>query len=165
MNVELTFRNYYKPLCLYALHYLKDVDAAEDAVQDCFVRLLEQAVQPESIKAWLYTAVRNRCIDLLRKQQPLITTDIQPEDLDGQITDEEAQERSFHEAELWNVIDNLPRRCREVLLLAKRDKLKYSEIAQRMGISEKTVENQMSKALRLLRRQKPTFFYTFSFLF
>ena len=73
--------------------------------------------------------------------------------------------RSFHEAELWNVIDNLPRRCREVLLLAKRDKLKYSEIAQRMGISEKTVENQMSKALRLLRRQKPTIFYTFSFLF
>ena len=149
-SADLTFRTYYRPLCLYALHYLKDVEATEDVVQDCFVRLLEADDKPCNQRAWLFTAVRNRCIDLLRRRNPLLT-DLQPEDLDGLISDEEAQERAQREAELWTAVDALPPRCREVLLLAKRDGLKYSEIAERMGISPKTVEHQMSKALRLLR--------------
>lgn len=159
-NIDLSFRTYYRPLCLYALHYLRDVQAAEDTVQDCFVSLLEAEVTPENTRAWLYTAVRNRCIDQLRRRQPLFA-DIQPTDLDGCITDEEAQERSLHEAELWTAVDTLPPRCREVLLLAKRDGLTYNEIALRMGISVKTVEHQMSKALRTLRKRKADFFYSF----
>lgn len=150
MNTDLLFRQYYRPLCLYALHYLGDVEAAEDAVQDCFVRLIETEGPPSNVRAWLYAAVRNRCIDQLRRARPT-AGDILPEDLAGVISDEEAQERSQREAELWTAIDALPPRCREVLLLAKRDGLKYSEIAARMGITEKTVEHQMSKALRRLR--------------
>ena len=135
---------------LYALHYLKDVEAVEDVVQDCFVRLMECEDKPHNIRAWLYTAVRNRCIDQLRRVNP-IESDIQPEDLDGQISDDEAQERSVHEARLWTAIDELPKRCREILLLSKRDGLTYHEIAQRLGLSEKTVEHQVSKALKRLR--------------
>ena len=164
MNIDLTFRTYYRPLCLYALHYLNDVEAAEDAVQDCFVRLLEAGARPDNVRAWLYAAVRNRCIDQLRRARPT-AGDILPEDLAGVISDEEAQERSQREAELWTAIDALPPRCREVLLLAKRDGLKYSEIAARMGITEKTVEHQMSKALRRLRGRADAILYSFFTLF
>jgi RNA polymerase sigma-70 factor (ECF subfamily) len=160
MTADLLFRNYYRPLCLYALHYLKDVDDAEDVVQDCFVRMMEAEEEPQNARAWLFTAVRNRCIDLLRRHNPLLTG-ILPEDQDGQISDEEAQERSFSEARLWEAIDQLPVRCREVFLLAKRDGLTYREIAQRLHLSEKTVEHQVSKALKRLRGQRNNFFFIF----
>jgi RNA polymerase sigma-70 factor (ECF subfamily) len=160
MNTDALFRNYYRPLCIYALHYLHDVEQVEDVVQDCFVRLLEATNEPQNSRAWLYTAVRNRCIDLLRQHNPLLT-DIQPKDLDGLISDDEAQERSFSEARLWEAIDGLPSRCREIFLLSKRDGLTYREIAQRLGLSEKTVEHQVSKALKRLRGQQNDFFFIF----
>ena len=160
MTANLIFRHYYRPLCIYALHYLKDLDDAEDTVQDCFVRLLEMEDEPENCRAWLYTAVRNHCIDQLRKSKGA-ETDILPEDLEGTISDDEAQERSVHEAELWAAIDALPARCREIFLLSKRDGLSYSDISQRLGLSEKTVEHQISKALKRLRNQKEQFFFTF----
>lgn len=160
MNTDALFRNYYRPLCIYALHYLHDVEQVEDVVQDSFVRLLEATNEPQNSRAWLYTAVRNRCIDLLRQHNPLLT-DIQPKDLDGLISDDEAQERSFSEARLWEAIDGLPSRCREIFLLSKRDGLTYREIAQRLGLSEKTVEHQVSKALKRLRGQQNNFFFIF----
>ena len=148
MNFQLLFRNYYRPLCLYALHYINNVDDVEDVVQDCFVRLLEASVEPRNVRAWLYAAVRNRCIDLLR-QAP---HSVEPPAVGLEAaTDEEQQERSLREARLWEAIDALPARCREVFLLSKRDGLTYAQIAQRLGLSEKTVEHQVSKALKRLR--------------
>ena len=74
------------------MHYLSgDTDRAEDVVQDCFVRLWQKEVVHD--KAFLFTAVRNACIDLLRRNDPLCH-DIEPKDLDGAITDAEAQNRS-----------------------------------------------------------------------
>lgn len=162
MKTDLLFRQYYRQLCLYALHYLKDVDGSEDVVQDCFVRLMETHPEPTDARAWLYVAVRNRCIDMLRRQSP-IATEILPVDLDGYISDEEAQERSVREAALWAAVDALPQRQRQVLLLAKRDGLTYREIALRMNISEKTVEHQLSSALKKLRGHKSDFFFIFLF--
>ena len=148
MNFQLLFRNYYRPLCLYALHYINNVDDVEDVVQDCFVRLLEASVEPRNVRAWLYAAVRNRCIDLLRQSSPAVEPLAVGQEA---ATDEEQQERSLREARLWEAIDALPARCREVFLLSKRDGLTYAQIAQRLGLSEKTVEHQVSKALKRLR--------------
>ena len=160
VEAGLLFRNYYRPLCLYALHYLNDVEQAEDAVQDCFVRLLVQAVKPQNARAWLYAAVRNRCIDLLRRKHPMIGDATADAYLDG-LSDEEAQERSVDEAALWEAVDQLPARQREVLLMAKRDGHTYAEIADRLGISVKTVEHLLSRALKKLRGHKNSFFLTF----
>ena len=162
VETGLLFRYYYRPLCLYALHYLHDAEQVEDAVQDCFVRLLEQAVEPQNVRAWLYAAVRNRCIDLLRRKHPTIGDNSADAYLDG-LSDEEAQERSVDEAALWEAIDQLPTRQREVLLLAKRDGHTYAEIATRSGISVKTVEHLLSRALKKLRGHKSSFFLTFFF--
>lgn len=149
MFIETTFKQMYRPLCLYAMHYLHgDADSAEDIVQDCFAKLWE--TDTVNTRSFLYTAVRNACIDHLRRQHPEVTN-FAPCDLDGIITDDDARQRSAYEARLWESIDSLPKRCREVLLMGKRDGMTYQEIADELGLSVKTVEHQMSKALKRLR--------------
>lgn len=157
---DLAFQQYYRPLCLYAIHYLQDIDEAEDIVQDCFVRLLELGKYDKPL---LYTTVRNACIDRLRRKNPILR-EISPSDLSGVISDEQAIDSSYREAELWTAIDELPSRCREIFLMGKRDGMTYREIAEELGLSEKTVEHQMSKALKILRGKKENFLFLLPFL-
>lgn len=154
---DSVFKQYYRPLCLYALHYLHDITEAEDVVQDCFVRMIEHGM-PDYPKPFLYTSVRNACIDRLRRQNPF-AVDISPSDLQNKISDEEAADRSFREAELWTAIDSLPERCREIFLMSKRDGMTYREIAEELSLSEKTVEHQISKALKILRGKRDDLLY------
>lgn len=162
-DIEETFRCYYKPLCLYAMHYLHDMDLVEDVVQDCFVELWERMNAEKtvsSVKSYLYMMVRNRCLDTLKKDNQIDYNSL-PSDLENIIQDEEAEERSLIEARLWTAIDSLPERCREVFLLSKRDGLKYKEIADKLDISVNTVENQVSKALRILKEGSKKIYYFF----
>lgn len=166
LNIDLLFKGFYRPLCLYAVHYLQDINAAEDIVGDCFVSLLEHTKagkQLDNPKSYLYTMVRNACLDRLRKENSFIA-DFSPTDLEGHISDEEAADRSFHEAKLWAAIDSLPDKCRQVFLMSKRDNMKYQEIAQGLGISEKTVEHHISKALKTLRGKEKDIFYCLSWM-
>ena len=163
-EIDLIFQQHYRPLCLYATHYLHDIDEAEDVVQDCFVKLISRSIMPENIKAFLYTSVRNASIDRLRRQSP-IDTEISPSDLSGTISDNnQAQESSFREAELWTAIELLPERCREIFLMSKRDGMTYREIAEELDQSEKTVEHQISKALKTLRGKKEDFLADFFYI-
>lgn len=171
-EIELVFQQYYRPLCLYALHYLHDLDGAEDVVQDCFVRLLEtnrlesleihssdkSLLTSPQLKSFLYTSVRNACIDKLRRKNPILQ-DVSPSDLQGDISDEQAVDSSSREALLWTAIEQLPERCREIFLMSKRDGLTYREIAEELRLSEKTVEHQISKALKILRGRKEELSY------
>lgn len=147
------FLQYYRPLCLFALHYLKNIDDAEDAVQDCFMELWkrkEKGFEVSGFKSYLYSMVRNRCIDILKKDS-LIDGNVQPSDLEEILSDEECEEWSYDEARIWTAIEALPEKCKEVFLLAKRDGMKYEEIAVRLHISVNTVKNQVSKALKTLK--------------
>ena len=151
--MEELFRYNYRPLCLYALHYLGDSDMAEDVVQECFATLwekLEAGLAVANRRAYLYMTVRNRCLDQLRRKG-MQTESLKPYDTYGIIDDDDARERSQIEARLWTAIDSLPEKCREVFLMSKRDGLKYEEIATELGISENTVRNQISKALKVLK--------------
>ena len=94
--------------------------------------------------------VRNRCIDILKKDS-LIDGNVQPSDLEEILSDEECEEWSYEEARIWTAIEALPEKCKEVFLLAKRDGMKYEEIAVRLHISVNTVKNQVSKALKTLK--------------
>ena len=154
-DIRTLFQRYYKPLCLYALHYLQDAAAAEDAVQESFTAYWQKcagapAGTVATPKAYLYTAVRNRCIDRLRRTGPQ-TDHLQPEEVAGLIADEEAQERSEREARLWEAVERLPRQRRELLLMSKRDGMSYEQIAETAGLSPNTVRNQISRALHTLR--------------
>ena len=147
------FRYNYRPLCLYALHYMGDADAAEDVVQESYASLWEKLQDGTAVlnrKAYLYMMVRNRCLDHLRKKG-IPTESLKPYDTYGIIDDDDAQERSQTEARLWTAIDSLPEKCREVFIMSKRDGLKYEEIADELGLSVNTVRNQISKALKLIK--------------
>lgn len=152
-DIDDLFRLNYRPLCMYALHYLQDTGLVEDVVQECFTVLwekLEQGTQVANRRAYLYMAVRNRCLDHLRRKG-IPTESLKPYDTYGIIDDDDAEERSQIEARLWTAIDSLPEKCRQVFLMSKRDGLKYEEIAEELGLSVNTVRNQISKALSALK--------------
>ena len=153
INIEDLFRLNYRPLCMYALHYLQDTALVEDVVQECFTTLWEkigEGVPIANRRAYLYMTVRNRCLDQLRRKG-IPTESLKPYDTYGIIDDDDAEERSHIEAKLWTAIDSLPEKCRQVFLMSKRDGLKYEEIAQELGLSVNTVRNQISKALNVLK--------------
>ena len=105
---------------------------------------------PDNPKSYLYTMVRNRCIDALRRagHDP---ERLQPEDAAGVIEDGQAEERAELEARLWAAVERLPGKRRELLLMCKRDGMSYEAIAEATKLSINTVRNQISRALQALR--------------
>ena len=155
-GIEILFKGLYRTLCLYALHYLEDMDAAEDVVQDAFLAYWNRSrdyAAPSSLRAYLFTSVRNICIDRIRKKAPeTVALDRIPVGYEEVITDGEAVSRSEVESRLWSAIDRLPAQRRQILLMSKRDGMKYTEIASELGLSAFTVRNQISRALASLRK-------------
>ncbi|MDE7189571.1 MAG: RNA polymerase sigma-70 factor [Muribaculaceae bacterium] len=146
---ELTdcYRRFYRPLGMYALKLLGDVDEAEDIVQEIFGTLVDRSddISSATVKPYLYRAVHNRVLNRLRDSMGERLAEYPDE-----VTEEDI-DTSERDARLWEEIGQLPQRCREVFLMAKRDGMSYAEIAEELGISVKTVENQMTKALSRLR--------------
>ena len=156
------FHTYYRPLCLYALRLLDNTDEAEDVVQDTFAALWEKRdtlQQIASIKSYLYTAVRNNCLMKLRTKKEFDS--VEELQLMDEYTPEEVIARAELEAKLWKMIDELPERQREIFLMAKRDGMAYREIAEETGLSVKTVENHVTRALKSLRQKDPNTFLFF----
>ena len=122
----------------------------EDVVQEAFTAWWQKGDVADNAKAYLYAIVRNRCVDILRRQGRQ-AEQLQPEDAAGAISDEEAVDRSALEAQLWEAVDRLPAKRRELLLMSKRDGLSYEQIAEATGLSVNTVRNQISRALQSLR--------------
>lgn len=153
-TADSIFRLYYRPLCLYSLHYLQSPQEAEDVVQDCLADFIERTAAGAEVadpKAYLFMMVRNRSLDTLRAAR-YSSPDVCVDDLAETAADDDAlQDDSFAEARMWTVIDSLPAKRREVLLLGKRDGLAYEEIATELGISVNTVRNHMAMALKALR--------------
>lgn len=162
--IEKVFVQHYRPMCLYALHYVHDLDTSEDLVQECFCKLWEQSGRvhhEELTQAYLYRMLRNACIDFVRKNGARERGE-QPSDLEGVLAEEACEEQAQKEARLWEAIDRLPDRCRKIFLMSKRDGMKHKEIAQALGLSVNTVENQVIKALKRLRADAERIYHFFS---
>lgn len=152
---EALFRMHYRPLCGFALGYLKDADRAEDLVQDLFFRLwLDRSKLSitTSVKAYLFAAVRNRCLNAVKAGAKVRALN---EEADDRLAEEERSEDEHAEriARVQAAIEALPTERRRVFKLSRYEGLKYHEIAERLGISVKTVENQMGSALKTLRKE------------
>ena len=150
---EALFRLHYRPLCAFAMGYVKDADQAEDLVQDLFFRLWlnrEKVSVTTSIKAYLYASVRNRCLNAVKSgsRMQVLGDDAGEQAQEDAITEDEHSERI---ARVQAAIEALPEERRRVFKLSRYEGLKYHEIADRLGISVKTVENQMGSALKTLR--------------
>lgn len=155
---ERLFRTYYAPLCNYANTFLKDHDDAEEMVQNFFVTLWERRVFIEinsSLKSYLYRAVHNHCLNRL-KHLNIQETYRQHNAGVLEQTHESATNHLYAselQRQLDKAIERLPEQCRVAFKLSRFEELKYSEIAEQLGISVKTVENQIGKALKILRIQ------------
>ena len=152
---EALFRLHYAPLCAFARGYVKDADQAEDLVQDLFFRLWldrEKLQVTTSVKAYLYAAVRNRCLSAVKTDARVRALNEERDDRMQQEgrTEDEHTERI---ARVQAAIEALPEERRRVFKLSRYEGLKYQEIAERLGISVKTVENQMGSALKTLRAE------------
>ena len=150
-EIERLFKNNWDALCMFSLHFVRDMDTAEDVVMDCFLKLSERIGHGDEIltpKYYLYQMVRNGSLDkakYLGQTVQLTEASRTSEDFD------DVSERSVREARLWTAIDSLPPVRREVLLMSKRDGMHNDEISQTLGISVKTVEAHLYKAYKTLR--------------
>ena len=157
---ELVFRTYYQPLCAFAFRFLRDSATAEDLVQDVFgaVWTTRATIQIKtSVRAYLYTSVRNRALNV-RKHEAVVDDWDRDESIDHvrelhppPIQPDALLDRKLLEARLEAAFDSLPERAATALRLRWRDELSHAEIAEAMGISVKGVEKLLSRGLRALR--------------
>ena len=154
---DYLFHLYYSSLVVYAMKFIENHDVSEDIVQDLFVKVwTNRASIPidQSLKSYFFVSVRNRCFDWLRHHQINLKTE---RELKLQNLDAPNESHFLLESELQqqiqNAIDKLPPVCREVFVMNRFDGLKPAEIAVQKGISVRTVETHIGKALRLLRSE------------
>jgi RNA polymerase sigma-70 factor (ECF subfamily) len=154
---ESLFRSSYVSLVRYAKTLLKDHDTAEEIVQDLFFRIWKdkEKLQIESsLNGYLYRAVHNRCLHCINHNK---------------VVEKYAREMAFSEKEsnetpgdilnyrdlqskIAGILERLPEKCRKIFCMSRFEGLKYSEIAQKLSVSIKTVEANMGKALKEFRK-------------
>lgn len=151
------FRQHYQRLCSYANTFLKDEESSEDVVQEIFIKVWEKnkmSIDANKIKFYLFTAVRNNCLTLLKKNNKNRIHELKEDDATYEIKiqlDPEEKDTDT-KALISQAMEQLPPKCREVFMLSRLSGQTYKQIAETLGISVKTVENQMGKAIRLLRQ-------------
>lgn len=152
---ESVYKHFLKPLHVYAITMLKDEDAAKGMVQNIFLKLWERRQRLSfngSIQAYLYGAVYNECLNYLRHEKVKINhQDHIIYSMSNKTDSENGMELLDLKLKLQQALNELPERCRTIFQLSRFEELKYQEIANELGISIKTVEAQMGKALRILR--------------
>jgi RNA polymerase sigma-70 factor, ECF subfamily len=150
---DALFRKYYRNLVYFALKTLKNMDAANEVVQDLFVVFWEkrQQLEPQvSLKAYLFRATFNNCIHYINKQKKIEGDDLgHVHEGFGDFSD--LMEASELETRIFGLIEQLPNECKRIFKMSRFDELKYQQIAERLNISVKTVETQISRALKFLR--------------
>ncbi|UII35021.1 RNA polymerase sigma-70 factor [Fulvivirga ulvae] len=160
---ESIFRYYYRPLTLFAVKYVEDIEQAREITQEFFVRLWTNnpSIKNGSLKTYLYRGVRNAClnhIEATKVAEKRLRHYTEPDfTIDNALRNMLLAEQ---EEELMATIDKLPSRCRQIFILSRMEELSHKEIADRMNISVKTVEAQMTIALRRLKEALLFFIYT-----
>ncbi len=152
--MKLIFQEHYSMVCQVVYRYIKDRDTVEDVAQDVFIKLWEKRQQiniTSSFGAYLRRMAMNESISFLRKHKKH-----EHDEVDANTGgNDSSSEQLFLDGELSDnimaAIDRLPPRCRMIFQLSRFEELTYKEIAAKLDISVKTVENQMGKALKLLR--------------
>ncbi|MFW5830906.1 MAG: RNA polymerase sigma-70 factor [Prolixibacteraceae bacterium] len=168
---EEVFHCYYQNLCVFAAKIIQDDTAAEEIVQDLFVKIWEKHNEIEiksSLKNYLIRSTKNQCLNYIKHNK------IKEKHAKIMFSEKESASTGrddFIEIDLMEEIEksinSLPKKRQEVFRLSREEGLKYREIAEKLGVSVKTVETQMGLAIKTLREKLKnystflTLFYTF----
>lgn len=165
-NFDSIYINNFSRLFLFAKEYVLFDEEAENIVQDIFLMLWEkrEALRVDvSLTAYLFTLVKNKCIDFLRHQmvEQMYSENVKHEyneELNVKLFALESFDHNFSSEEdietlLRNAIDKLPERCRLIFIKSRIEGKKYKEIAEELNLSVNTVEGQISIALKKLREE------------
>ena len=150
---EILFREYYSRLCAFVFKLTQNYSASEDIVQELFIKLWIQRGEleiTESVSGYLYQASRNAALNFLRaeksRQKSMQNMQVQEWQNDNNLI-----EQIEFSATLNQCISQLPERSRDVFMKSRFDGLKQQEIADQLGISVKTIKNQIWKSLQFLK--------------
>ncbi len=152
------FDRYYTPLTLFADRYLDDTEQAVDTVQNFFIALYEQArtLEIKSVKAFFYQSVRNRCLNEIKHRK--VRMAFESETLAGSSPTGDSHDvedqifASELEAKIAAIINTLSPQCKRVFEMSRFEEIPNAEIAEQLGISKRTVETHITKALSVLRK-------------
>lgn len=160
--LEQIFRDHYASLCAFVYRYTGSDEVAEDIVQELFLAIWRDPArwaESRSVRLLLFAAARNRALDYLRHRRvrerhaQRVVAEVRAI---APAVDDAAANAEIRDA-LDAAMESLPPRAREIFRLNRADGLSYREIAERLGVSIKTVETQMSRTLKKLRAQLAVF--------
>jgi len=142
------------------------MELSEDIVQSVFVKLWENkhSLKSESIRFFLLNSVKNSCIDLSRKKETQEKYTQRQISQDSDYGDDFWAENELKEM-IETAIGKLPPKCREIFKLSRYEGLKSDEIARKLQISQRTVETQITKALKILRNDLKDYLFQLFFIF
>jgi RNA polymerase sigma-70 factor (ECF subfamily) len=158
-SFESLFRSYYLPLLYYSTGITGREEISEEIIQEFFYNLWKNRQElkiTKSIKSYLFNSIRNRSIDYCRKRKYEESPSENLEML-GRVSDEPSPAEIMEAEELNTIIktglNKMPARRRDIFLMSRLGNKKYEEIASALSLSVKTVEAEMGKALKLLKKE------------
>lgn len=154
---DFFFKYYYPGLCVFAQRKIHiPIEDAKNIVQDVFVKFWNDREKIDikySVRSYLFTSVKNKCLDFIKKPHQLDSGEAFP----GNFSTGDEPYEMYVLSELQQLfnesLQKLPDHCRAIFELSRFEMKKNAEIASILNISEKTVENQMTKALKILKRE------------
>ncbi len=160
---EQLFKTHFVHLCNFAYQFVKDTDSSKDITQKVFINLWENREKidaQKSIQSYLFTSVRNRCLNYIRDQKKYRSEVLDLETYDFEIPfEEDTMAMSELKDKVAAALNELPEKCRLVFEMSRYKNMKYKEIAEELDVSVKTVEAHMSKALKSLRSNLKDYVY------
>ncbi|MEO3402869.1 RNA polymerase sigma-70 factor [Mucilaginibacter sp. CAU 1740] len=150
---ESFFHRYHHEVATYALTLVKDSEEGADVVQQAFVKLWQQRQQVDLVKvgrAYLYKTVYHLSLDVIKHRDVRQRYAMAIASTGGEEQGDDIMEERLEKMHV--AVQQLPEQCRRVFLLSRVDHKKYREIASELQIAEKTVENHMGNALKILRK-------------
>lgn len=156
-SFKVLFDNYYSQLARTSFLFVKDTDTAEEIVQEFFIKFWIKRNDiniHSSVKSYLFQSIRFRSLNYLRDNKNVSIENLEIKQI-NELADNHSEEFDYDiiKKKLAAAIETLPEKCRDIFLLSRKENLTYKQIAEKLDISQKTVENQIGIALKKLREK------------